>query len=173
MKLPRDGLPLAENGRLPQAMLSTRRVSDARDSDPEALGRHRDRILMPQGSILTTQGSIRTLHGSILMPHGSILTPQGSLPACQASIRRSREGMWPRHAPLLSLVPRPLAGRAGELERHAAPVARGPAGSAGRPASRRASGIAGSGGCGTSNRHWLAVATAFCFSASAASAGTG
>ena len=43
MKLPRDGLPLAENGRLSQAMLSTRRVSDARDSDPEALGRHRDR----------------------------------------------------------------------------------------------------------------------------------
>lgn len=146
----------------------------------EGIATAKEGILMPQGSILTTQGSIRTLHGSILMPHGSILTPQesilmpqGSLPACQASIRRSREGMRPRHAPPLSLVPWPLAGRASELERNAAPVARGPAGPAGRPAYRRASGIAGSGGCGTSNRHWLAVATAFCFSASAASAGTG
>ena len=127
----------------------------------------REGILMPQGSILTTQRSIRTLHGSILMPLGSILAchgiilipqgslliPQGSLLACQASIRMPREGMWPRHAPALSLFPWPLAGRVDELVRHAAPIARGPAGPAGRPTSRRGTaGVTGQQGSGTGFR---------------------
>ncbi len=117
----------------------------------EGIATAREGILMPQGSILRHQESSRTLHGSILTPkgsilmphgsilacHGSILMPQGSLLACQASIRMPRAGIRPRHAPPLSLLPWPIAGRAGELERHAAPAARDPAGPAGRPTSRR------------------------------------
>lgn len=83
----------------------------------EGIATAKEGILMPQGSIRTLHGSIRTSHGSILTPQESILMPQGSLLACQASIRRSREGMRPRHTPPLSLIPWPLAGHAGELER--------------------------------------------------------
>ena len=81
-------------------------------------------IMTPQGSILTPHGSILTLHGSILMPHGSILTlhgsilmRHGSILMPQAGIRMPREGMRPLHAPQLSRIPWPLAGRAGELAR--------------------------------------------------------